>query len=131
MRLGEKAHALQPPLLEPSLARPRVENPRVPGQASTHEIRPLQHADFEADPQSECARVAESPGLQEVHAGGGTRTPDTRIMIATRVVGVSPPESGSRTESWLWRGVFFGSGRLGQEVSVVTVLSPRTGPEVR
>jgi hypothetical protein len=75
MRLGERAHALQPPLLEPSLARPRVENPRVPGQASTHGFPRVQHADFEADPQSECSRVAESPDLQELHAEEGLEPP--------------------------------------------------------
>jgi len=32
-------------------------------------------------PEAQCLGVFEPPDLQGLHAGGGTRTPDTRIMI--------------------------------------------------
>src|SRR6266540_7298779 len=39
---------------------------------------------FDAVRESACSHVAESSYLQELHAGGGTRTPDTRIMMTAR-----------------------------------------------
>jgi hypothetical protein len=44
-------------------------------------LRTLQHADFEPDQESACPEDLEGANLQALHAGGGTRTPDTRIMI--------------------------------------------------
>jgi hypothetical protein len=37
-----------------------------------------------ADQEYVCSHVAKSLDLQALHAGGGTRTPDTRIMIGWR-----------------------------------------------
>jgi hypothetical protein len=44
----------------------------------------------EADQESACCLRRKLPGLQAVHAGGGTRTPDTRIMMLARWFGLLP-----------------------------------------
>jgi hypothetical protein len=58
-----------------------VKNPRVGEHPATHGLPRLQHADFAAEPESACFELAKGADLQELNAGGGTRTPDTRIMI--------------------------------------------------
>jgi hypothetical protein len=59
-------------------------NPRVGERFVTHGFPRLQHADFAAEPGSACQGGFESAALQALHAGGGTRTPDTRIMMTAR-----------------------------------------------
>ena len=58
-----------------------VKNPRVSASIARHESRRCQHADSGAGQESACSARSRSPDLQALHAGGGTRTPDTRIMM--------------------------------------------------
>jgi hypothetical protein len=43
--------------------------------------KPAQVSGREADQESACLGIFETLDLQGLHAGGGTRTPDTRIMM--------------------------------------------------
>src|ERR1700730_10532682 len=64
--------------------RRSVKNPRVGERSATHGFPRLQHAGFGADRESACFGLSKDADLQLLHAGGGTRTPDTRIMMTAR-----------------------------------------------
>jgi hypothetical protein len=66
---------------------------------------------FGADRKSACSHLAESIDLQEVHAGGGTRTPDTRIMMTPRRSPLRVNRHGSGRVRWAQLGSKSGVGR--------------------
>ena len=83
-RAGLEGRYIAHPLraLQGLAVKSRRHSPHCRSELSRSQLANLPNARIlDADRESACSHIAESSGLQGLHAGGGTRTPDTRIMI--------------------------------------------------
>ena len=108
--------------------RRRVKNPRVGEHSVTHGFPRLQHADFGGGSRIRVLAGFQRCDLQGLHAGGGTRTPDTRIMMTARRGHLRP---GRRSSGVLRCSQFGAKSGVGRAVGRTVSIRPRGVPRSR